>query len=92
MLRLELVRKVKYAVLTQEFAEMITGIKVDFQDPSTLVNLFMSSISFLVATLGFSMFDIMSSAVNVSFYSSYLFKVVLSCCLIAMARTCNTVL
>jgi sugar/nucleoside kinase (ribokinase family) len=36
----ELVRKVKYAVLTQEFAEMITGIKVDFQDPSTLVNLY----------------------------------------------------
>ena len=45
--------------------------------PATLVNLFMSSISFLVATLGFSMFDIMSSAVNVRFSSSYLFKVVL---------------
>ena len=36
----ELIRKVKYAVLTQEFAEMVTGIKVDFQDPSTLVNLY----------------------------------------------------
>lgn len=37
---IELIRKVKYAVLTQEFAEMVTGIKVDFQDPSTLVNLY----------------------------------------------------
>lgn len=36
----ELIRKVKYAVLTQEFAEMVTGVKVDFQDPSTLVNLY----------------------------------------------------
>lgn len=37
---IELIRKVKYAILTQEFAEMITGIKVDFQDTSTLVNIY----------------------------------------------------
>lgn len=36
----ELIRKVKYAVLTQEFAEMVTGIKIDFQDPSTMVSLY----------------------------------------------------
>ena len=36
----ELIRKVKYAVLTQEFAEMVTGIKIDFQDSSTLVNIY----------------------------------------------------
>lgn len=37
---IELIKKVKYAILTQEFAEMLTGIRIDYQDPSTLVNVY----------------------------------------------------
>ena len=36
----ELLRKTKYAVCTKEFAESIGGVKIDFQVPSTLVQLY----------------------------------------------------
>lgn len=37
---IELLRKTKYAVCTQEFAESVGGVKIDFQVPSTLVQLY----------------------------------------------------
>ena len=37
---IELLRKAKYVVCTQEFAESVSGIKIDFQVPTTLVNLY----------------------------------------------------
>jgi len=37
---MELLRKAKYAICTREFAESVSGIKIDFQDPSTLINLY----------------------------------------------------
>lgn len=36
----DLLRKVKYAVCSLEFAESLVGIKADFQEPSTLVAIF----------------------------------------------------
>lgn len=36
----ELVKKVKYAICSKEFAEIITGLKIDFQQPETLVNVY----------------------------------------------------
>ena len=36
----DLCRKVKYAICTMEFAESVTGIKIDFQDLSSLGNLY----------------------------------------------------
>ncbi len=37
---IELLKKAKYAICTQEFAETVAGVKIDFQVPSTLVNLY----------------------------------------------------
>ena len=37
---IELLKKAKYAVCTKEFAENVGGVKIDFQDPSTLVQLY----------------------------------------------------
>ncbi len=37
---IELIKKTKYAVCTQEFAESIAGVKIDFQVPKTLVELY----------------------------------------------------
>lgn len=37
---IDLLKKAKYAICTKEFAESATGIKIDFQVPSTLVNLY----------------------------------------------------
>ena len=36
----ELIKKVKYCVCSKEFAEALTGIKIDFQDPSTLIKVY----------------------------------------------------
>lgn len=36
----DLLRKVKYAICTQEFAQSVTGVKIDFQNPKTLVDLY----------------------------------------------------
>ena len=36
----DLLRKVNYAICSLEFAESVAGIKVDFQDPSTLVAIY----------------------------------------------------
>ncbi len=36
----ELLHKVKYAVCTQEFAQSVTGVRIDYQDPKTLVELY----------------------------------------------------
>lgn len=36
----DLIKKVKYAICTKEFAEALTGIKIDFQEPSTLVEIY----------------------------------------------------
>ena len=37
---IELLRKAKYVICTQEFAERVSGTKIDFQVPSTLVTLY----------------------------------------------------
>ena len=37
---IELVRKAKYVICTQEFAESVTNTKIDFQDVSTLVSVY----------------------------------------------------
>lgn len=36
----DLLKKVKYAVCSKEFAEGVTGIKIDFQEPSTLIQVY----------------------------------------------------
>lgn len=36
----DLMRKVKYAVLTKEFAEGLSGAKIDFQDPKSLIDVY----------------------------------------------------
>lgn len=36
----DLVRKVKYAICSKEFAEIVTGEKIDFQHPETLVSIY----------------------------------------------------
>lgn len=37
---LDLLRKVDYAVCTREFAESATGVKIDFDDPTTLTSIY----------------------------------------------------
>lgn len=36
----ELLRRVKYAVCSQEFAELYTGKKIDYQDPSSMIQVY----------------------------------------------------
>ena len=36
----DLLRKVKYAVCSQEFAESLTGIKIDYQDPESMIKVY----------------------------------------------------
>ena len=61
--------------------------------PATLLNALISSHNFLILSLGFSMYSIMSSANSESFASSFLIWIpFISFSSISVARTCKTML
>ena len=69
-----------------------TSICILILYPATLLNLFVSSNSFWVDSLGFSIYNIMSSANRDSFTSFFLMWIpfISFSCLVSLTRTANT--
>ena len=77
---------------TLSHRELVTNFWMLILIPATLLSSFIRSSSFCVETIGFSIYSIMSSANTDSFTSLPVWIAFISFyCLIAMARTSNTI-